>query len=58
MAEPIIEVADDFWNIRGSYKIGGLIDIAKHPITPNDPTICPLIQAPSAWATSSIILIL
>ncbi len=23
----IIEVADDFWNIRGSFKIGGLIDI-------------------------------
>ena len=27
MAKPVIEVAKDFWNIRGSYKIGGLIDV-------------------------------
>ena len=27
MAGPIIEVAKDFWNVRGSYKIGGLIDV-------------------------------
>ena len=27
MAEPIIDVAKDFWNIRGSYRIGGLVDV-------------------------------
>jgi len=27
MAGPILRVADDFWNIRGSYKIGGVIDV-------------------------------
>ncbi len=24
------QIADDFWNIRGSFKIGGLIDIGTH----------------------------
>ena len=27
MRPHIIEVASDFWNIRGSFKLGGLIDI-------------------------------
>jgi len=27
MSDPIIKIADDFWNIRGSFKIGGLIDV-------------------------------
>ena len=27
MADPIIEVAEDFWNFRGSYKIGGVVDV-------------------------------
>lgn len=27
MAETVIEVANDFWNIRGSFRIGGLVDI-------------------------------
>lgn len=27
MGFPLIQVADDFWNIRGSFKIGGLIDV-------------------------------
>jgi hypothetical protein len=27
MAETLIEVANDFWNIRGSFRIGGLVDI-------------------------------
>lgn len=27
MAEEIIEVSGDFWNIRGSFKIGGVVDI-------------------------------
>lgn len=27
MSEHIIEVADDFWNIRGSYKVAGLLDV-------------------------------
>ena len=30
MAERIIRVADDFWNIRGSFKIAGLLDIGTH----------------------------
>lgn len=27
MSDHIIEVADDFWNIRGSYKLAGLLDL-------------------------------
>jgi hypothetical protein len=27
MSEKIIRVAENFWNIRGSYRIGGLIDV-------------------------------
>jgi len=27
MAGPILHVAEDFWNFRGSYKIGGVIDV-------------------------------
>jgi hypothetical protein len=30
MAGPILNVAEDFWNIRGSYKIGGVIDVGTH----------------------------
>lgn len=30
MSEHIIEVADGFWNIRGSFKVAGLIDIGTH----------------------------
>ena len=26
----VIQVADDFWNIRGEFKIGGLLDIGTH----------------------------
>ncbi len=26
----VIEVSKDFWNIRGSYKIGGVVDIGTH----------------------------
>ena len=26
----IIKVTDDFWNIRGSFKIGGILDIRTH----------------------------
>lgn len=29
-SEKIIEVAPDFWNIRGSFKIGGALDIGTH----------------------------
>jgi hypothetical protein len=27
MSSPIIHVGEGFWNIRGSYKIGGLVDV-------------------------------
>ncbi len=30
MKEDIIEVSPDFWNIRGSFKIGGIVDIKTH----------------------------
>lgn len=30
MKEEIIEVSNGFWNIRGSFKIGGVIDIKTH----------------------------
>lgn len=30
MAEHILQVSDDFWNIRGEFKIGGVLDIGTH----------------------------
>ena len=27
MADKIVQVAEDFWNIRGSFRIGGVVDI-------------------------------
>ncbi|MFT3768920.1 MAG: hypothetical protein QM820_26050 [Minicystis sp.] len=30
MADDIIQVADGFWNIRGSFKIGGILDVGTH----------------------------
>lgn len=27
MAEPMLQIAENFWNIRGSFKIGGVIDV-------------------------------
>lgn len=30
MAQQIIQVSSDFWNIRGSFKIGGVVDIKTH----------------------------
>ena len=30
MAGQILHVAENFWNIRGSYKIGGVIDVGTH----------------------------
>lgn len=30
MANDILQVSDDFWNIRGSFKIGGVIDVGTH----------------------------
>ena len=30
MQQTIIQVAEDFWNIRGSFKIGGVVDIGTH----------------------------
>jgi len=30
MKEEIIEVSSCFWNIRGSFKIGGVVDIKTH----------------------------
>lgn len=27
MKEEVIEVSDDFWNIRGSFRVGGVVDI-------------------------------
>jgi hypothetical protein len=30
MKHRIIQVADDFWNIRGSFKIGGVVDVGTH----------------------------
>lgn len=26
----LVQVADDFWNIRGSFKVGGVIDVGTH----------------------------
>ena len=30
MSEQILQISDDFWNIRGDFKIGGLINIGTH----------------------------
>ncbi len=30
MSEHIIKIADDFWNIRGEFKIGGVLNIGTH----------------------------
>lgn len=30
MSEQILQVADDFWNIRGDFKIGGILNIGTH----------------------------
>lgn len=30
MSEQIVKIADDFWNIRGVFKIGGVLNIGTH----------------------------
>ena len=30
MSEKFIQVAKNFWNIRGTFRIGGLIDVGTH----------------------------
>jgi len=30
MKHDILEIADGFWNIRGSFKVGGLVDVGTH----------------------------
>lgn len=30
MTDSIVQVADNFWNIRGSFRIGGVVDIGTH----------------------------
>ena len=30
MRHRVIQVADGFWNIRGSFKVGGLVDVGTH----------------------------
>lgn len=30
MSEKIIQISDDYWNIRGEFKIGGVINIGTH----------------------------
>ena len=30
MAKKIVQVAENFWNIRGSFRIGGVVDIGTH----------------------------
>jgi hypothetical protein len=30
MTESILNISDDFWNFRGSYKIGGVLDVGTH----------------------------
>ncbi len=30
MSEKIVKIADDFWNIRGEFKVGGLLNIGTH----------------------------
>ncbi len=30
MSEQILKLADDFWNIRGTFKLGGIVNIGTH----------------------------
>lgn len=30
MSEEILQISDDFWNIRGDFKIGGILNIGTH----------------------------
>lgn len=30
MSSTLIRISDDFWNVRGSFRLGGLIDIGTH----------------------------
>ena len=30
MSKQILKVSDDFWNIRGDFKIGGVLNIGTH----------------------------
>src|SRR5665811_2276474 len=30
MSSKILQIADNFWNIRGSFKIAGFVDIGTH----------------------------
>ena len=30
MSEKILQISDDFWNIRGDFKIGGVLNIGTH----------------------------
>lgn len=30
MGDRVIQIADDFWNVRGSFKIAGVVDIGTH----------------------------
>ncbi len=30
MSERMLQISEDFWNIRGSFKIGGILDIGTH----------------------------
>lgn len=30
MSEQVLQISDDFWNIRGDFKIGGVINIGTH----------------------------
>lgn len=30
MTEHILQISDDFWNIRGEFKLGGVLDIGTH----------------------------
>ena len=30
MSEQILQISDDFWNIRGDFKIAGFINIGTH----------------------------
>ena len=32
MSERILQVANDLWNIRGDFKIGGILNIAAHAL--------------------------
>lgn len=50
MTDDIIRVAEDLWNIRGSFKVGGIVDRSSVETTVDS---CSSMRFPAAWQIAS-----